>query len=100
MSEWQPIESAPNQKPVLIFYKNPLGRGRIIKAFKCGKFENEDTSCGESDHAEYCEEKDAWFDPPGWYELIDNWDEFSHVFVSNGEPTHWQPLPPPPSNGV
>lgn len=32
----------------------------------------------------------------GWYECIDNWDEYSQVAINEGEPTHWMPLPTPP----
>ena len=94
---WQTIETAPSGLPVLIFYKNRCNKGRIVKAFKCGKFENENTSEEGVEYAEYCEEKDSYFDPPGWYELIDNWDDYSYVFIDH-VPTHWQPLPPPPVN--
>ena len=32
----------------------------------------------------------------GWYESIDNWDEYTQVSIYQGEPTHWMPLPDPP----
>jgi hypothetical protein len=91
--EWQPINSAPNLKSVLIYYVNELGKGRIIKAMKCGQYELE---AGDSDFGEYCEEKDEYFCPAGWYEQIDNWDDYTSIQVYQGEPTHWMPLPEPP----
>jgi len=96
MTTWQPIGTAPRLKNVLVFYTNANGKGRVVKAFQCGKFEHK--SSEESEHAEYCEEKDAYYDPPGWYEVIDNWDEFTHIFIHEGDPTEWQPLPDPPAH--
>ena len=32
----------------------------------------------------------------GWYECIDNWDDYTEVAIHEGEPTHWMPLPAPP----
>ena len=95
-NNWQPIETAPNMTKILVFYRNRNGKGRIIKAFKCGKYESENSGDDGGDWSEYCDEKDAYFDPPGWYEKIDNWDDFTHVTVTEGEPTHWMPLPEPP----
>ena len=98
MSKWKPIESAPSGAHVLIFYRNGLGKGRIIKALKCGKFEFEDDSGDQNDFAEYDEARGAYFYPPGWYEAIDNWPDYSNVAVHEGIPTHWQPLPDPPKD--
>lgn len=34
----------------------------------------------------------------GWYECIDNWDDYTEVAIHEGEPSHWMPLPARPSN--
>ena len=89
---WQPIETAPlTGREMLVYYKNSCGNGRIIKAFYAGKYAME----SEEDYAEYCEERDAYFAPEGWYESIDNWDEFSSI-KTDVDPTRWMPLPEPP----
>lgn len=92
--KWLPIESAPNLKSVLIYYVNANGKGRTIKAMKCGQYEL--MAGNDDDFGEYCDEKDEYFCPAGWYEQIDNWDDYTMVKVYQGEPSHWQPLPDPP----
>lgn len=95
--DWMDIESAPRDgTPVLIHYKNKLGKGRTIKAMFAAKHCIEQHS--DSDFYDYDEERDAYYMPEGWYECMDNWDDLAYVFVNEGEPTHWMPLPPPPTN--
>lgn len=93
MAEWQPIKTAPTNLHILVHYKNSLGKSRIVKARFIPKFTE------ENDNGEFCdyhEERDIYYDPEGWYEAIDNWDDFSHVAFCNGEPDFWMPLPEPP----
>ena len=45
---------------------------------------------------EYDEAADTYYVTEGWYECIDNWDDYSSVAVTEGEVTHWMPLPQPP----
>lgn len=90
MDNWQPIETAPKGIQVLIFYRNCHGKGRTIKAHYINKFTEESFE----DFAE-CNDNGDYFTPEGWYEDIDNWDEYSHVKV-NYYPTHWMSLPKPP----
>lgn len=92
---WQPIATAPKDgRSMLVYYKNCLGKDRIIKAMFIPK--NWEESDGE--WAEYNEEKDCYYTPEGWYECCDNWDEYSHFMISSKNvPTHWMPLPNPPT---
>lgn len=94
--DWQPIETAPANKAVLIFYKNQLGKGRIIKAKFTPRWTVPSDDCGESDGCEeYSEDHDQYFYIESWWELIDNWDEYTQVTIHE-KPTHWMPLPKPP----
>lgn len=95
---WQPIETAPSAKHVLAAYKNQSGKWRVVKAVRYEQFQCAQPMDCEGESAEYCEEKDEYFIPAGWYELIDNWDDFSSVSIYEGEPSHWRPLPAPPKN--
>ena len=93
-SEWQSIATAPKGKEVLIHYVNELGKGRTIKAKYVERFFEESSPDSEND--EYNEADDMYYTLPGWYELIDNWDDFSSVCVHH-DPSHWMPLPSPPT---
>lgn len=97
--QWLPMDNAPKDgTAVLIHYLNRGSKGRIIKAMYAAKYAVEANDEDELDH-EYCEEKDQYYAPEGWYEIVDNWDDFSYIKL---EPCHvpnaWQPLPKGPAN--
>ena len=96
---WLPIESAPKGRTVLVYYKNNNGKGRIIRARYVEKYTEEET--GESDlQCDYSEEKDCYYWPEGWYEEIENYEEYGSVKFKQNI-THWMPLPaaPQPTKG-
>lgn len=69
MSEWQPIETAPKDGTDVLLFR--ATKYRVLPPTVAG-----------------------WFDKgviPGWY----TYDEPDKAF--DGEPTHWMPLPAPPS---
>jgi hypothetical protein len=76
---------------VLALYDNELGNRRRIRAKWLAAKSEESTD--ESETSEYDEEADTYWLPEGWYECIDNWDDYSSVFVHHTI-THWTPLPP------
>lgn len=47
----------------------------------------------ESDHAEYDEATDTYYEPEGWYEQMSHWDDYAAVFVSGATIVAWMPLP-------
>ena len=82
---WQSIESAPKTgRKVILFYKNRLNVGRTVIARWL-----------TDEQATEIDGDDVGLEG-GWYECIDNWDDFTEVAIHEGEPSHWMPLPAPP----
>lgn len=97
---WVPVsDHLPEPgKMILACYKNRVGNWRII----CGywipeKFSESDP---DSEIGEYDEASDTYYDPAGWYECIDNWDEYRSIMVDEEKISHWMPLPAPPNTGA
>lgn len=78
---------------VLACYKNSHNLIRRIRAMWVAAKSVE--SGWESDLGEYDEESDTYYDPEGWYEKIENWEEFTALLLDKPV-THWMPLPPAP----
>jgi hypothetical protein len=78
---------------VLVCYNNSNDNIRRVRA-KWVKAKTAESG-SESDIGEYDEESDCYYDPEGWYECIDNWDDYNAVAISDPV-THWMPLPEPP----
>lgn len=94
---WKTIDSAPVGKEILVYYKNGCGKGRRIKAKYITKFTEESSDDPDyHEHDEYDEASDTFYMLEGWYELIDNWDDFSFVAIHN-TPTHWHEMPELPT---
>ena len=84
---------------VLAYYTNSFNKGRRIRAEYVAAMIREvdwdmadpDTQCVEHD-----EQSDCFYLTAGWYELMDNWDEYSSIAVVEGVVSHWMPLPKGP----
>lgn len=95
MSTWIDAtkESPPIGLKVIATYKNRLGKRRLVMAMWAKKFTiPEDSEYDELD-SDYSEEDDTYYVPEGWYELIDNWDNFSFIRISEGNVDYWTSLP-------
>jgi hypothetical protein len=88
-------ECLPDGKYCLATYQDRAGKLRIIRAMYVRQFEIE--ADGDECDGETNEENDRDYLKAGWYELIDNWGEYSSVHVSEGPVTHWMPLPAAPA---
>ena len=86
-------------KTVLAFYLNSHGMGRRIRATHVKRFtvEAEEFADPDTQCCEYSEQDDCYYTTEGWYELIDNWPDYSSCAVIEGVITHWMPLPTAPS---
>lgn len=95
VSQWEPIYTAPKDgRAVLVYYKNEQMKGRIVKARYVNKFTvecDDDTFSSESD------ENDILYCPEGWYEQVDNYDDYAEFYMKRNI-THWMPLPSPPED--
>ena len=81
---------------VLACYRNRLGKLRRIRAHWIAAKTAEANSEDWDQCSEYDEATDTYYVTEGWYECIDNWVDYSAVAVSEGEVTHWMPLPEAP----
>lgn len=94
---WIPVsESMPEaRKIVLACYLNNAGNYRIIRC-KWYPAYTEVTDIDLCGWGDYDEKTDEYYTPEGWYECIDNWDEYESVFFED-DITHWMELPEPPN---
>lgn len=89
-------EMPQSGQKVLACYRNRNDMHRTILAeWIAAKSKEGDEEHGDLDLI-YDDAADCYYWPEGWYEVMDNWPEYSHLVVSEGTITHWQPLPTPP----
>lgn len=102
---WIPVEDGlptPNEK-VLVSFREKIRWSKEDERWRKGKctaiyipqytIKSEDlwTDCDES-LEEYNEKADTLYVKEGWYEVIEHWDDYTHVAI-NCEVVAWQPLP-------
>lgn len=93
---WRPASELPEEKQIVIAtYLNSNGKRRRVRAVYIRQYEEEADEDDELD-VEYCEEQDAWYLKECWYELIDNWPDYSSVAIVEGVVDYWMPMPPAP----
>ena len=84
--QWMPIETAPKTgRKLIVFYMNRNNKARTVMARWLT-----DEQAAETDTDDVGLEG-------GWYECIDNWDDYTEVEIHEGEPMLWLPLPAAPS---
>lgn len=100
---WIPVsERLPeSERTVLAFYLNSHGKGRRVRAeYIAAKTKSADDGWDSDEPADYDEQADEYFWPAGWYEVMDNWDDLTHMVIHEGEVTHWMPLPAAPGAAI
>lgn len=55
-----------------------------------------DFGCDDDMALEYDEAIDEYYVPEGWFERIENWDDYTDIAVGDYIVTHWMPLPEGP----
>lgn len=89
--------------PVLAWFepehRNKYSRSGWVRAMYVARYSYEETAIDLCDiDCDYDEATDTYYIPEGWYELIENWDEYSFVALNAFTViTHWLPLPASPS---
>lgn len=97
LHDWQPIAAAQKNTPYLIAYRNAYGKDRVIKAVYIERYTVESNLDAECDD-EYDEGTDTYYWCEGWYELVDNFGDYTHLRLdTTNVPTHFMPLPTPPA---
>ena len=100
VSPWISVEDRlpDSGSAVLAYYLNSHGMRRRIRAeyVNAWTVQADDLSDPDTECVEYSEQEDAYYIRQGWYELIDNLDDYGRIAVHEGVITHWMPLPAPP----
>ena len=80
---------------VLASYTNACGKRRHVRAEYVPRFTQEFFDCDDYNEGsyEYREEEDTYYLKEGWYELIDNWGDFTSVLIVEGVVDKWLPIP-------
>ena len=84
-------------KVVMAYYKNYVGDDRIICAFHAPKHTLEVACHDDESCFDYDEATDTDYMAEGWLEKINNWGEYTSIYVFEGGVTHWMPLPAAPA---
>lgn len=93
--EWiKPSEMLPpTEYLVLAHYKNILDKDRYIIAFYAPKFTIECDADFDNDWYEYCEEKDCYYLPEGWYENVEACSDYSSYYADSQDMIAWTEIP-------
>lgn len=102
---WIPVtERLPeNDKPVLAFGRaaNNQKHKTIFKGRWIADHTMLSADFGADDDMSlnYDDAEDEYYVPEGWFERIENWDDFTDVAAGDYIITHWMPLPESPEGG-
>lgn len=101
---WIPVsDRLPDSgKAILASFTNTYGKRRTVRAYYAAKHSHSAESWEDVDDEwlDYDEAGNPWA-PVGWYEAPVIGEALSFISpTSDGEVTHWQPLPAPPVHPV
>lgn len=94
MNNWISVDARlpPVGVDVLVVYRNEANKPRIIRAQWVTKFAVE-AEPDLDEIGEFNEADNTYYLPEGWWEQIDNWEDYCQVYVSRNTVTHWCPMP-------
>ena len=90
---WISVNHEMPKGKCLVSYKNDAGNRITV----CGAYYPKyclESACNDEGH-DYFEEDNNYYCSEGWYESIDNWDDYTQVHIAY-QVTHWTLLPNPP----
>jgi len=90
---WQPIETAPKQRKIIVHYLNEAEKHRTVMACYYGE-KSLEMHDDYDDVGTWDEESGTLFADAGWYE---EHDSDNPILPLGGVPTHWMQLPEPPA---
>ena len=96
---WIPVVRAlpDTTKKVLATYLNKAGKRRIVIAnWIQARTQKSPWDDQDIDIAEYDESSDECFLKEGWYECVENCEDYGMWWIYEGEVTHWMSMPPSP----
>jgi hypothetical protein len=98
--QWQPIETAPKNRTVLVWYRNRRGKWRVVKAMYVTANTLE---CDPDEFSEDCyeEENGSYYCTEGWYldvEIECEMGMFDYSYMRIHENLeYWMPILTPPA---
>jgi hypothetical protein len=98
---WIPVVRAlpDTTKKVLATYLNKAGKRRIVIAnWIQARTQKSPWDDQDIDIAEYDESSDECFLKEGWYECVENCEDYGMWWIYEGEVTHWMSMPPSPTS--
>ena len=70
-------------------------RQYVCTGFHAEKYKNLAYGVDDDCVTDYNEEDDEYYISEGWYEVINNWDDYGYIAIDDTV-THWMPLPEAP----
>lgn len=84
-------EMPKNGAMVIATYNNKQGNRRYIIAYFVEQYSY--PSYIEDEQFEYCEKDDIYYLKKGWYEQLDNWDDYTSIYVFENKVDYWMEIP-------
>ena len=88
------VKPPPGKKVFCSFINRQGNRRRICGHYLPALFMESDPDTDAE--IEWSDDEETAYYKEGWYENIENWDDYAFIAVCEGVVTHWTPLPDHP----